>query len=180
MVIITDAIKHAVGNQADRIQRIKAAALRVQPTEKYVCMSPDGETTRPGRPTKEEYAAGCRMTKVSDEKVIEHISPRHPEWQRYQAARRQASLLLTARLLLKLGGESLPDLSFVRRALKEGRLTRHANSRRAKSLSFAALRYLCKLDNRLQRAPEKFGAVEAWLAGRQQTGGEPVKEEVDV
>ena len=180
MVNITDAIKHAVCSQAERIQRIKAAALKLLPTEKYVCMSPDGKAMRPGGPTKEEHAAGCRMTKVSYEKVIAHISPRHPEWGRYQSARRQASLLLTARLLLKLGGESLPDLSCVRRALKDGRLNRHSNSSRARSLTFAAWRYLRKLENRLRRAPEKFSVVEGWIAGRERPAGESAKEKANV
>ena len=180
MVNITDAIKHAVCSQAERIQRIKAAALKVQPAEKYVYVSPDGKITQQRRPTKEEYLTGWRMTAVSYDKVIEHISPRHPQWQLYQAARRRASLLLTARLLLKLGGESVPDISVVRRALKEGRLNRHASNRGSRSLSFAAFRYLRKLDNRLQRAPEKFSGVEAWLAARDKTCAAPLKEGVNV
>jgi hypothetical protein len=88
------------------------------------------------------------------------------------------SLLLTARLLLKLGGESLPELRAVREALKEGRLDRHASCRRSRSLTFAALRYLRKLDNRLQRVPDKFSAVKAWVAGRQ-LAAEPEKERVN-
>ena len=180
MANINDAIKYAVRSEADRIQRIKAAALKMQTAEKYVCTSPDEKITRPGRPTKAEYEAGWRIRKVPYEKVIQHISPRHPEWPRYQAARRQASLLLTARLLLKLGGESLPALSVVRRALKEGSLASHAHRGRARSLSYAAWRYLRKLDNRLQRAPEKFRTVDAWLLGAQHTGRQPGKEQVNV
>ena len=180
MANINDVIKYAVRSEAGRIQRIKAAALKMQTMETYVCTSPDEKTARPGRPTKAEYEAGWRLRKVPYEKVIQHISPRHPDWQRYQAARRQASLLLTARLLLKLGGESVPDLVVVRRALKEGGLASHARNVRARTLSYAAWRYLRKLDNRLQRCPEKFRTVEEWLLGQQHTGREPGKEQVNV
>jgi hypothetical protein len=178
MVSITDAIKHAVCIHAEQISRIKAAAFETQPMVKYVYTSPDGKTTRQKRATKDEYAAGWRMTKVSYDRVVRHISPRHPDWQHYRALRRQVSLLLTARLLLKLGAESLPDLCAVREALKEGRLDRHASSRRSRSLTFAAWRYLRKLDKRLQRVPDKFSAVEAWVAGRQ-LAAEPEKEGIN-
>ena len=91
MANINDVIKYAVRSEADRIQRIKAAALKMQTMETYVCTSPDEKTARPGRPTKAEYEAGWRLRKVPYEKVIQHISPRHPDWERYQAARRQVS-----------------------------------------------------------------------------------------
>src|SRR5262245_59386367 len=97
MVTITDAIKHSIGNQAKEIMQIKRVALKLERVKKHVYASPDGKTTREKRPTKEEYAAGWEMIEVDYEKVIEHISPRHSEWCRYKAARRRASLLLTAR-----------------------------------------------------------------------------------
>jgi hypothetical protein len=177
MVTITDAIKHAIGSAAKEIQHLKTSALKVQRVKSHVYASPDGKTTRKQRPTKEEYSAGWRMIEVDFDRVIEHISPRHPDWRRYQAARRRASLLLTARIILKLGGESVPDLSVVRRGLKDGRLTSHASPRRARSLTFAAWRYLRKLANRLERAPDKFSVVEAWVVTRRQTEAEPRKEE---
>jgi hypothetical protein len=172
MATIIDVIKHAVCMQSEQIRQIKSAALKIKPAKMTVYVSPDGKTTQTGRPRVEEYAAGWRMTQVEYDRVIEHISPRHSQWPRYQAARRQASLLLTARLLLKLGGESVPELPIVRRALQEGRLSRHASGKRARSLSFAAWRYLRKLDNRLQRRPEKFSAVDSWANGATSGGNQ--------
>jgi hypothetical protein len=167
MVTITDAILHAICYQAEQIHRIKAAATKIEQIERYVYVSPDGAIAQSGQSTKELQIAGWRMTQVMDERIIEHISPRHCEWQRYRAARRQASLLLTARLILKLGGESIPELGVVRRALTEGRLANHARRGCARSLVFAAWHYLRKVENRLHRAPERFSAVEEWLTSRQ-------------
>ena len=180
MVTITDAIKHSIAVRAKEIHAIKVAALKTQSAEEYVCVSPDGKIAGKRRPTKEEYAAGWRMSQREYDKVIEHISPRHPQWRRYQAAKRQASLLLSARLLLRLGGEAVPEVVAVRRALKEGRLTMHARPRHARSAAFAALRYLRKLDNRLHRAPERFAAVEESIALRQHRDAASIKENANV
>jgi hypothetical protein len=166
MVTITDAIKHAVAARAGEIHRIKSDALLIQELEELVCVSPDGKTLRKGRPTREEYAAGWRMAGRKLEKVVSHISPRHPSWGRYKSAKRQASLLLTARLLLKLGGGSVPDLSQVRREVRKEDLNHHARRRAYRSVVNAAFRYLRKLDNRLRRAPDRFAVVETWLAAR--------------
>jgi hypothetical protein len=63
-------------------------------------------------------------------------------------------------LILKLGGGGVPDLRAVRSAIKEGKLSHHAHRSKVRSLCFKAYRYLRKLTNRLDRAPERFGQVE--------------------
>jgi hypothetical protein len=172
MVTITDVIKHSVRAQSERIRRLKENALKLQPLEKSVYVSADGKTTLERRPTPEDGPQGWQVAVVKFDKVIEHMSPRHPDWTRYRAAKRQASLLLTARLIVKLGSESLPPHSALRQALKENRLQSHAGRRRARQLCFAAWRYLRKLQNRLERLPEKYAVLEGAMTGRSVEDGE--------
>lgn len=162
MVSITQTVQYLIQQQSKRIRTIKMDAITRQTLERYVYVSPDGESQSDERPDKEEFAAGWKMEKVTCEKIIGHIAPKHPSWPKYQAMRQHASVLLTARLLLKEGRGEPPDLSAVRRALSEGRLAHHARRGRARGLCYRALRYLRKLNNRLQRAPELLKEVELW------------------
>ena len=159
MVSITDVIKCQVAMQSQEIHRLKDATLEIQAVEKYVYFSADKKAMCNTRPTPAEMAAGWKLEKVSHQQVLRHISPKHPDWNRYCAAKRRASLLLTARLLLKLDTGAVPELSIVRKQL----LQNHARRGQARSLCFAAYRHLRKLNNRLERAPEKFRYVSQWL-----------------
>jgi hypothetical protein len=95
----------------------------------------------------------------------------------YQAARHEASLLLTARRLLKIGGGGLPERTAVRAAVREGALRQHAKRGQARRLANQAYRYLHKLMNRLERAPERFQAVEQWQKSLQTAALQDSKEE---
>jgi hypothetical protein len=151
MVTITQVIQHLVGEQSRKIYEIKTAAITRQPMEKFAYVSPDGKTISDHR-----EGDGWKMQKVVYEKITGHISPRHPGWQAYQSARNFASLLLTARLILKIGNDDVPEISALRQALREGRLSHHAHRGHARSLAFKAYRFLRKISNRLNRAPERF------------------------
>lgn len=155
MVTITEVIQHFVREQSQKIHEIKTTAITRQPMEKFAYLSSDGKTISDQRPE----ADGWKMQKVIYEKITGHISPRHPDWQAYQSARNLASMLLTARLMLKLGGDDVPEISAVRNALREGRLAHHARRGHARSLVFKAYRYLRKINNRLNRAPERFNNI---------------------
>jgi hypothetical protein len=159
MVTITDVIKYQVAMQSQEIYRLKATALETQPIEKYQYISSDGKTKLDKRPEPTLAAEGWKMEKIIVERVVQHISPKHPSWQRYLAAKHRASLLLTARLLLKLGSGEVPDLPSIRQMLLNPHLCSHAHRGQARSLCFSAYRYLRKMNNRLNRAPEKFNAV---------------------
>jgi hypothetical protein len=163
MVSITDAIKCQVAMQSQEIHRLKAAALETRAVKKYLYISADGKTMRSKRPAPEEVDAGWKLEKITCQQVLRHISPKHPDWNRYRSAKRRASLLLTARLLLKFGAGAVPELSIVRKQLSAPSLQNHARRGQARSLCFAAYRYLRKLSNRLERAPEKFSYVNEWL-----------------
>src|ERR1051325_160868 len=138
MVSITDLMKCHVAMQSQEIHGLKAAALETESVEKYVYVSSDGRTTRSTRPGPAEASAGWELKKAAGQKVVAHMSPKHPGWQRYRAAKYRASLLLTARLLLKLGADGLPDRAAVRGALAGQRLRHHARRRQARSLCYAA------------------------------------------
>lgn len=118
-----------------------------------------------------QYLVGEQSSLIHDLKTRERdapFGPRHPDWAAYRAAKRRASLLLTARLLLKVGGEATPSREDVDAALAAGRLSHHARAGRAsRGLAFAALRSLRKLEHRLERHPERFAPVGAWLAARE-------------
>ena len=154
MVTITEAIQHCVREQSQKIHEIKTAAITRQPMEKFAYLSPDGKTI-----SNHREADGWKMQKVIYEKITGHISPRHLDWQAYQSARNLASMLLTARLILKLGSGDVPEIGAVRNALREGRLAHHARRGHARSLVFKAYRYLRKVSNRLNRAPERFNHI---------------------
>lgn len=163
MVSIIDVIKCQVAMQSQEIHSLKAAALETRTVEKFLFVSPDKKTMRSTRPTQAEIDAGWKLEKVNYRQVFRHISPKHPDWNRYRAAKHRASLLLTARLLLKLGAGTVPELSIVRKQLSKQSLQNHAHRGQARSLCFAACRQLRKLNNRLERAPERFSYVNEWL-----------------
>ncbi len=154
MVSITQTVQYLVKEHSRKIHTIKMEAITRQTLEKLVYVSSDGKSQSDEQPEKDALANGWKIEKVTYEKIVGHISPAHPSWPKYHAMRRHASVLLTARLLLKEGRGEPPALSSVRAALSEGRLAHHARRGRARGLCYRALRYLRKLNNRLQRAPQ--------------------------
>jgi hypothetical protein len=169
MVSITDVIKCQVAMQSQEIHRLKAAALETRTVEKYLYISADKKTMRSTRPTPAEMDAGWKWEKVKYQQVLRHISPKHPDWNRYRALKHRASLLLTARLLLKYGAGTVPDLATVREELSKQILQNHARRGQARSICFAAYRYLRKLNNRLERAPERFSYVSEYMQNQANT-----------
>jgi hypothetical protein len=162
MVTLTQAVQYAIAKQARAIHDLKMAARVVESYHKYGYISPDGKSfssKRPSEPEKADWKPG----KFSGEKIAAHMSPKSGRWQQYRAARSQASLLLTARLILKSGGEAIPSIGELRVGLKEGKLSQHARRGCHRRLAFKAYRYLRKLGNRLERRPEVFAEVRASL-----------------
>src|SRR5262249_16346377 len=159
MVTLTHAIRYAIAQQARAIHDLKTSARVVEPYEKYGYLSPDGKcfsTRRPSDPEKADW----KLSKVKGEKVTAHMSRKSAQWQQYRAARRRASLLLTARLILKCGGEAVPSIQELRAALRSGGISHHARRGCSNRLAFKAYRYLRKLANRLERKPGAFAEAE--------------------
>ena len=162
MVTLTEAVQFAVRKQALAIHDMKMAARVVESYDKYGYVSPDGSSIsskRPSDPEKADWKPG----KIKCEKVVAHMSPKSGQWRQYRAAQRRVSLLLTARLILKCGGNSVPSFKELQAALREGSISHHARRGRWNQLAFKAYRYLKKLANRLERRPEAFSEAEVYL-----------------
>lgn len=107
------------------------------------------------------------MQEVLVERLVAHMSPRDEHWQDYRNAKRRATLLLAARLILKANNENVPAKEEMSPLIAIGIFRSHARTASAqKALALAAYRYLRKLENRLRKHPERFAAVEAWLTER--------------
>lgn len=101
------------------------------------------------------------------QRVESHISPQHERWQDYRNAKRRATLLLAARLILKANRGVVPAKDEVPPLISLCIFRSHARTARAqKALAHSAYRYLHKLDNRLRKQPQRFAAVGAWLEQR--------------
>jgi hypothetical protein len=87
--------------------------------------------------------------------------------QDYRNAKRRATLLLAARLILKANNRMVPAKDEMSPLIRMGIFRSHARTASAqKALALSAYRYLPKLDNRLQKQPGRFAAVEAWIKER--------------
>src|SRR5262249_53796717 len=145
MVTIIEAFKFLIGKQAEEIHKLKMECTTWETVEKYAYISPDGKHFRNRLPSESEIAAGWKWGKVKFVKLVGHISPKHPQWKNYKAAKHRSSLLLTARRILKINQDSTPEIQFVRDALKKGLLAKHSKHGNARTLCFRAFHYLRKL-----------------------------------
>ena len=167
MATITETILYQYGQTAERIRRLKAEAYRATGREKYAYRSPDGRTFRNERPPDEFMARGWTYGKVKFARVESHMRPSHPGWAEYRRAKRQATLLMAARLVLKAHGGDIPEKAEVSSILRAGVMrTQARTARRQKSLAYAACRLLRKLGNRLDKSPEAFRDVDEWWCAR--------------
>jgi hypothetical protein len=113
------------------------------------------------------------LEKYTVERVVAWMSPRSERWREYQNAKRRATLILGARLILKANNEVVPEKQEIGPLLSMGIFRSHARTASAqKSLAYAAYRYLRKLDNRLRNQPERFVGIEAWLEERAASAAE--------
>ena len=93
---------------AASIHQLKVDAYKATTEEKYAYQSPDGKMFRKKRPGKSLIDAGWKFTKVKFQRVESCMSPRHPRWHDYRNAKRRATLLLAARLILKANDLNVP------------------------------------------------------------------------
>ena len=169
MATITETILYRYGQTAGRIRQLKTEAYRATEHEKYGYRSPDGRTFRNQRPADELMAQGWTYGKVKFERLESHRRPAHPEWAEYRRAKRQATLLLAARLTLKANGGEIPEKQEISSILSAGFMRSQAGTaRRQKSLAYAACRLLRKLGHRLDKRPEAFRDVDEWARARRE------------
>lgn len=143
-------------------------AFRATPEEKWVFQSPDGKRFRNNRVSQELKDQGWRWVKVKFQRVESHMSPRHERWQEYRTAKRRATVLLAARLILKANNGVVPAKEEIGPFIGAGIVRSHARTAsEQKGLAYAAYRQLRKLENRLRKQPQRFADVEGWLKQRE-------------
>ena len=142
---------------SEAIWQLKMDACETVTEEKYVY--PPDQTQMP-----------CwQLQKVKVERVVSWMSPRHERWQEYRNAKRRATLILAARLILKANHGIVPEKEEIGPLLSMRIFRSHARTASAqKSLAYAAYRYLRKLDNRLRNQPERFTRVAEWRREREE------------
>ncbi|HJU92495.1 MAG TPA: hypothetical protein VJ656_06105 [Pyrinomonadaceae bacterium] len=161
---ITEVIVYSYAQTAATIRKLKTEAYKSTTQEKYAYRAPDGKSFRNKRPSQELIDSGWTYCKVRFQQIESCISPRHERWQDYQNAKRRASLLLAARLMLKANNETVPDKTEISTLIGMGTFRSHARTASAqKSLAFSSFRYLRKLNNRLRKQPQRFEKLETWI-----------------
>ena len=96
------------------------------------------------------------------------MSPRHERWQEYRNAKRRATILLAARIILKANNGNVPAKEEIGPFVSMGIFRSHARTlSQQKGLAFAAYRQLRKLENRLRKQPQRFADVESWVRQRE-------------
>lgn len=150
------------------IRELKLEAFKATPDEKWVFQSPDGKRVRNNRVSQELKDRGWKWTKRKFQRVESHMSPRHERWQEYRNAKRRATVLLAARLILKANNGVVPAKEEVGPFIATRIFGSHARtSGEQKRLAYAAYGQLRKLENRLRKQPQRFADVEAWLGQRE-------------
>ena len=163
MTKTNEMIAYLYEQTAEMIHQLKRDAYKSTTDEKYAYRSPDGKTFRNKRPVQELIDAGWIYAKVKFQRVDSYMSP-HARWHEYRNAKRRATILLAARLILKAANETVPEKSEMGSLLSIGIFRSHARTSSAqKSLAYSAYRMLQKLDNRLRNQPERFAGIEIWL-----------------
>ena len=169
MTSINEVITYLYAQTAASIHQLKMDAYKSTTDEKYAYQAPDGKTYRNKRPEQQLMDAGWKFTRVKYQRVESCMSSRHPRWHGYRNAKRRATLLLGARLILKANDGTAPDKEQISALLSMRIFRSHARTKSAqKSLAYSSYRQLRKLDNRLRNHPDRFAAVDAWLKQREQ------------
>lgn len=165
---ISDVVTYLYAQTAANIHQLKVEAYKASTDQKYAYQSPDGKTFRNKRPDQALIDAGWNFTKVKFQRVESCMSPRYPRWHDYRNAKRRATLLLAARLILKANHGNVPAKEEIAALLAMRIFRPHARTASAqKSLAYSSYRQLRKLDNRLRKQPDRFAAVGEWLKQRE-------------
>ncbi len=99
------------------------------------------------------------------------MSPRHERWREYRNAKRRATVLLAARLILKANQGIVPAKEEIGPFVSIGIFRSHARTAsEQKGLAFATYRQLRKLENRLRKQPQRFADVAEWVRQREGEG----------
>ena len=164
MTSITEVIVYSYAQTAAAIRKLKTDAYKSTRQEKYAYKAPDGKSYRNKRPCQELMDSGWVYCKVKFQQIESYMSPRHERWRDYQNAKRRATLLLAARLMLKVNNGTVPEKKEIGAFISMGLFGSHARTASAqRSLAFSSFRYLRKLNNRLRKQPQRFEELHRWV-----------------
>ncbi|HZS48005.1 MAG TPA: hypothetical protein VFC63_23250 [Blastocatellia bacterium] len=166
MVSITQVFQYYVSKQSEEIHRLKNQNLVRETFENIAYVSPDGKSFVNRNSRRATAVSAWKLAKVSYEKRTGYMSQKHPDWKLYISAKRRASVLLTARIILKLNDEHIPEFKALQRNIRDGGLCHHARRGKERYICIQAYRYLKKIDNRLKNRSEKLAHIESSLASR--------------
>jgi len=164
MVTLTQIIQYYVRKQSEEIHRLKSEGLVTETLEKIAYVPPDGKSFVNRGSRKPDRVKDWKMARVSYQRLTGYMSPKHPQWHLYVSAKKRASLLLTARHILKSNEDSIPDFRKLMTDVRSGRLSHHARHGKTRQLVIQAYRFLRKIGNRLDHNPDKLKSVEAEIA----------------
>jgi len=168
MVTLTEIIQYYIRKQSEEIHRLKTEGLVIETLEKIAYLSPDGKSFINRGSRKRDLVVDWKLARVKYERRMGYMSPKHPEWHLYVAGKKRASMLLTARHILKLNEECLPDFKKLMTDLRLGNLQHHARRGKDRQLVIQAYRFLRKVANRLDHNPDKLKSVEIEIVRRRE------------
>ena len=164
MTSITEVIVCSYAQTAAAIRKFKTEAYKSTTQEKYAYQAQDGKSFRNKRPSQDLIDSGWIYCKVKFQQIESYMSPRHERWRDYQNAKRRATLLLAARLMLKVNNGTVPEKREIGALISMGIFRSHARTASAqKCLAFSSFRYLRKLNNRLRKQPQRFEDLQRWI-----------------
>jgi len=171
MITIKDVLQFNVARCSEAIRAIKAGALKTEPAQRCVFVSPEGTVSDVKRDSTGSLPPGWKAKFVEYAKPVVWMSPRHAAWPEYLALKAETSQWLTAVHLLKLGGGTVPLKKDVRKAIRSGGLQHHISRRKASAIVFSARALLEQRESALNADPASFSDVERFVAARQKEAG---------
>ena len=160
MATLTHEIQYKIHVLSQQIHDLKVSSFKTVKAPTYVYKHEDGRVkSYQDYKYPEDYQAGFRYSAAEYDKVVSCINPTHPDWQKYQALKAEASLWLTARCILKHFG-CRPTKADLRKAIRDGRFGQHSPKRDHNALIFKAYGALSMVES----SPE----ADYWVACKQQ------------
>jgi hypothetical protein len=157
MATLIQSVQYKIHTISNEIHQLKADAFKSVKAQTYVYKHEDGRVkSHQDYKYPEDYHAGFRGSLADYDKTVSCIGPKHPNWKKYVELKAEASLWLTARLILKIGAGSRPSKPDLRKAIRGGRLGQHSPKRDHNTLIFRAFGLLTTVES----CPE----VDTWIA----------------
>lgn len=130
---------------SDAIHALKEKAAKREKRKTLVFVDEKGNIHR-------EWAKGMEAKYIDQNVMFASINPGHPDWKQYQEKKREVSILLTAKKILRsLPGDVKVDKlqkSDIKALIAQGLLRNH--SKRPGRIAYGSLRRLKKMSKEIQ------------------------------